>query len=258
MVAFAKTDFVYTTRCAGCMTGPTLDHDPAWPQLSCREGRPVTPGVASCTVHMSPIFHMAADDLASAEQTPSVALDDLDRVPERFQLVRHLRADAFFQVDGRIEHFADVRHPRTDAYPWCIQRRLRVVLESQHVHQHLDVPLWLHEPSHDAVHRVQTLIAGVGDHGRYNGVIWALLGCDHVRMTFLEDEVGPPVLQGETTSLRNDACAEATVVAVDERHTIAVFVGDGEVDGVAMVMSRRAVMEGARRFLGVENLGTLR
>ena len=71
-------------------------------------------------------------------------------------------------------------------------------------------------------------------------------------MIFLKDEICASVLEGESTPLWNDACAESAVVAVDEGHTIAVSISDSEIDCVTMVVGWRAMVDDARRLLWVK------
>lgn len=149
------------------------------------------------------------------------------------QFRRDILTNTLFQIDRPIEHFPLIRRPGSDAYPRRIQRGLRIILERQHVEQDLHVSLRLHVSAHDAVHGVQIPVTGVGDKSRDDGMIWSLPWREDVGVIFDEGEIRAAVLKGETTSFGDDAGAEAGVIAVDEGGGVTVFVGYGEVDGVA-------------------------
>ena len=62
-------------------------------------------------------------------------------------------------------------------------------------------------------------------------------------------------MQCEAAARGDDAGAETAVIAVDEGAAVAVFVGDGEVDGVTVVVCGRAVGYFVGGLLRVEEFG---
>lgn len=116
--------------------------------------------------------------------------------------------------------------------------------------------LRLHEAAHNAVDGVQRAVVFIGDHSRDDGVIWAFPGGDGVWMAGDELEVAAAVLQDEAAAFGDDAGAETVEVGVYEGDCVAVFVGDGEVDGVAVVVGGGAmVVDLGGGFEGVEEFG---
>jgi len=55
--------------------------------------------------------------------------------------------------------------------------------------------------------------------------------------------------------LGNDGSTEVAIIAVDERTAIALCISYGEIDGIGMVVSWRAMLAWWRRLLRVEELG---
>lgn len=155
------------------------------------------------------------------------------------QSLNSLSANPLLDVNNLLPR---LRRASGDADSRRIKRRLRIVAKGQHIQQNLDVALRLHETAHDAVDGVQGAVRGVGDHCRDDGVVGAFARGEHVGVVGAEVEVCAAVLESEAATCGDDARAEAGVVAVDERDAIAVFVGYGEVDGVAVVVSWAAVV----------------
>lgn len=85
-------------------------------------------------------------------------------------------------------------------------------------------------------------------------MVGALTGREDVGMAWCQREVCPAVLQREATALRDDAGAEAAVVAVDEGHAVAFLVCHGEVDRVAVVVSGAAVVDDVTSLIRIEEL----
>lgn len=62
-------------------------------------------------------------------------------------------------------------------------------------------------------------------------MVWPLSWGKYVRVVFwLEREVGSTVLEGESTSFRNDGSTKTSVVGHDETASVAFWVGTTEVD----------------------------
>ena len=78
---------------------------------------------------------------------------------------------------------------------------------------------------------------------------------EDIGMAFLQGEISPAILEGETTALGDDTGAKAAKVAVDEGAAVPKLVCGGEIDGVAVVMGWGAVDELRRGLLGVEDFG---
>lgn len=64
-----------------------------------------------------------------------------------------------------------------------------------------------------------------------------------VGMFWIKDEICAAILEGKAAVFWNDGCAETTEVAVYEGGAVAVGVGYGEVDCIAMVVGGGAVVD---------------
>lgn len=185
---------------------------------------------------------MHTDDLSASEKTPGPALHELDLMSQAAQFARHVRVDALLEVHRPIQDPALLGRAGADADARRIERHLRVVLEREHVEQHLHVSLGLHEAPHDAVHGVEAPVTGQGHHGRDDGVVWPLARRETVRVVWVQGEVGAPVVKREATTGGDDAGPEPAVVAVDEGHAVAPLVRHRKVDGIAVIVCRRAML----------------
>lgn len=86
-------------------------------------------------------------------------------------------------------------------------------------------------------------------------MVRALVRCESVGVVGRQCEAAATVLEDEAGVFGYDSGAEAAEEGVDEAAAVAVFVGDGEVDGVAGLEGGRAVLEGCVGFGGVEEGG---
>lgn len=152
------------------------------------------------------------------------------------------------------------RHARPDANP----RRIEGLLGRQTAHnlaeQHLDVALGLHEAAHDPEHTMQRPAitqAEIRHRGGDDGMVGSLARRQHVRVGGVEREVRGPVLQREAAARRDDARAEAAVVAVDEADGVPLRVRHREVDRVGALQGGRAARGDPRRGGGREEMGAL-
>ena len=105
---------------------------------------------------------------------------------------------------------------------------------------YLDVPLRLHEAAHDAKGHDGLVRFSTRQHGRYDRVVGPFVRRNTVAVARFQVEVVAPVLQREAAAGRNDAGAEAHVVAVDEATHVAVGVARAQVDRVGFFGERVA------------------
>lgn len=82
--------------------------------------------------------------------------------------------------------------------------RTRLSADMQTQSTYLQVALRLHEAAHNTKCRKQLSML-VRGHGRYDGVVWALVWTKAVRMQWVDDEVVPAVLQSEATAFWHNA-----------------------------------------------------
>ena len=73
-----------------------------------------------------------------------------------------------------------------------------------------------------------------GDEGGDDGVEWAFFGGKTVGVVGIEGEEVAAILQGEAEGPGDESGAETAVDGLDEGDAVAVFVDDGEVDGVGV------------------------
>ena len=86
-------------------------------------------------------------------------------------------------------------------------------------------------------------------------MVWSLSGCDGIGVARNKREVCTAALKCETGVIRDDARTEMVEDAVDEGDSVAVLVGYGEVDGIAVVVGRRTfVKDFVGGFLGIKEL----
>lgn len=85
-------------------------------------------------------------------------------------------------------------------------------------------------------------------------MVRAFAGSKDVGVAGCKREVCAAVLQGEAAAFRDDTGAEAAVVAIDKGHAVALLVCHGEVNGVAVVVCRAAVIEDVAGPVWVEEL----
>ena len=110
---------------------------------------------------------------------------------------------------------------------------LTIHSEVDNVEQNLNVPLRLRCTAHDA--KAEEGFSILRDERRNNGMKGAFSGRVGVHTTGFEVEHFAAILQRKAKSSRTYTRAETAVVALDERHHVAVFVSHCEVDGVTMV-----------------------
>jgi hypothetical protein len=176
-------------------------------------------GVTACAPYTAVLdrVNVPSDDLSSTEQTSTMSLDDLDIVAHGAKLLSSLFRYTVFKVNSLVKDITTVGHTGTDADTRRIKSGLWSHLEDEHIHQHLDVSLRLHETTHDTVDRVQALICLVGDQSRNDGVVRTLVRSVDVGVVgWLEHEVAGTVLEGETTALGDNGSTETSIVGVDE------------------------------------------
>jgi len=118
--------------------------------------------------------------------------------------------------------------------------------------------LRLHEATHDSVAGLQTAVCRVCDHGRNDGVVWTLPRCIHIGVIRrLQCEIRATVLQRESAALGNDGSPESGIVGDDETASIALGVGDAEVDGVRGEGHWCAVLDRVNGFVFGESGSTI-
>eukprot|EP00052_Salpingoeca_macrocollata_P028134 m.270355 g.270355 ORF g.270355 m.270355 type:complete len:370 (+) comp22830_c2_seq2:314-1423(+) len=142
---------------------------------------------------------------------------------ESFQ---HMRVDAVFQADTALPV-----NLWMDAESCRIQCFLRIHAVINHVAQHLNVSLWLHESTHDAVACKQ--LAAFGDQARDDSVVRPLVRCQHIGVVFFQREVVSAVLQRKAATLRHKSGPKAHVVRVDEAAGVAPLIHHAELHRVA-------------------------
>ena len=97
-----------------------------------------------------------------------------------------------------------------------IERRLRILMIFYHFKRHLQMPLRLHECTHNAERSYR--LAVFGDESGDNGVIGALSGCDAVAAALIEVKARSTVVNGDTRIRDNDARAEAVEIRLNIRN----------------------------------------
>ena len=155
-----------------------------------------------------------------------------DLVPHRLELVD----DAV--GNGRLDDHA---HAGLVAESSDVHRLLNVHPEYEHVNEELRMSLRLHSAAHQAERHVRLVAAsvsrGVGtrlrDESRNERVKRTLARRHGVRQTWLHRESRPAIVQREPGARHDDPRAEFVEQAVDERHHVAVFVRDREIDRLA-------------------------
>ena len=118
----------------------------------------------------------------------------------------------------------------------------------------LRLALRLHVAAHDAEGHPGLAVFG-GEAGD-DGLEGALAGGVDVGVAVLEGEELAAVLEHEAEAVGDEAGAHAAEVGLDLRDHHAVFVGDGEVGGVA-VAGGLAGMDGSEDAVGLDELGAL-
>ena len=126
------------------------------------------------------------------------------------------------------------------------------------VRHELRVRLALVPAAHDAE---ADLVVALLHEGRDDGVQRALARRQRVRLVLAQREQAAAVLQHEAGARRHQSRAEAAVVALDERHDVAVLVDDRHVDRVVALRVGDAGQpirqHLARRLVGNDQLGAL-
>ena len=117
-----------------------------------------------------------------------------------------------------------------------IARLLEVHAEIDQVDQDLHMRLWLHRPTHNA--ETQPGLAVFGNECRDDGVERAFARLEAVGMALFKAEQLTAVLQVEAEAGRYHARTHAAVIALDQRDHVAVFIGRGKVNGIAVFQLR--------------------
>lgn len=157
--------------------------------------RPQHPGwiISLIDRWVPPIPH--CDDLAPPKLRPPVACDwPADCVAPPSQLLGYLVADPFLQMKRPLSSFVLILHIDS----WCVQSLLRIHPKLQHVQQHLDVSLRLHQRPHHPQCSEESWFwgrgCGVGEECRYYGVKRPLPPSDAVHVAAMQTKAGAAIL----------------------------------------------------------------
>ena len=140
--------------------------------------------------------------------------------------------------------------------PGGVPRFLEIHVEVDEVEKNLDVGLGLGGASHDPEAHVGLSVPG--DEGGDDGVKGTLPRGVRVEVTLFEGEQLPSVLETEPEAVGAETRAHAPVVALDQGHHVAVGVGHGEIDGVALLQGGVPRLVAPGRATGIDELSSLR
>ena len=121
---------------------------------------------------------------------------------------------------------------------------LHVHAEVDQVDEHLRVSLRLHVAAHDAER--QPRLAVLHHHRRHERVKRTLVRRDLIGVSGPEVEEAAAVLQQDAGVAGHDARAEVVEERLNQRHDVALAVGDGQVDGVAKVAAGQVLVDPRR------------
>src|SRR5262249_20191390 len=126
---------------------------------------------------------------------------------------------------------------------------LDVHAEVDQVNQYLDLALRLHVTAHDAETEPRSTIPG---HERGDDrVERTLVRLQAIEMLRIEREQRAAILQGEAEPARHQSRTETEIVALDQRHTVAVLVDHREIDGITAAELGVARRDIGPRFLWI-------
>ena len=125
-----------------------------------------------------------------------------------------------------------------DPPPRRIGGGLRVLLITQNAQHHLQMPLGLHRPAHQA-ERHQRRAVGVHYKARNDGVEWPLAWRNGVDVIRVQGETRAAILQADARARHHYAGTETHVVRLDKRDHHAALVSRRKIHGAARL--RRAV-----------------
>ncbi len=113
---------------------------------------------------------------------------------------------------------------------------LDIHVEVHDIDDDLRMPLGLDVSSHHAeAHEGLTVFSDERGDDRVKG---ALARCVGVVVSFLQVEELPAVLKNEPQSIGGEAGSHSSIIALDERHHVALVIGNAQIDGVARVQGR--------------------
>src|SRR5438128_10128829 len=93
--------------------------------------------------------------------------------------------------------------------------------------------LWLHVTAHDA--EAHERFAVLRDKRRNDGVEWPFVRRIRIQFAFLQVEESAAILQRKAKPCGTNAGTESKIKALDERHHVALFVGGGQINSVALI-----------------------
>jgi len=173
------------------------------------------------------------------------------------EVAANLVGDPCFEVErSAINHRRAGRFGRSPVVvPRGVTGFLKIHPEVDHVDDDLHVPLGLHVPAHHT--EGDPRFAVLHRERRDDRVERALTRFEVVGAVRIEVEEPAAVLQAEAETLDDIARSEPGVVALDQRHHVAVLVGGGQVRRVALVQARVARRDASRGAVHVDQLGAL-
>ena len=171
-------------------------------------------------------------------------VDHFKFVSQIVQALNCVAVHVGFGIDGHAGVVAPAR---------CITSRLRVLTVVKHAHQGLHMTLRLHVAPHHAI--THDGLAILSQEGRNDGLERLLTRRDQIGSVGtlqIGAEAKTSVLQADAISRFNHTRPKAHVIALNEAHHHAVFIGGREVNGAAL---HRIARFEILRFLHVNEFG---